>query len=357
MPNWENIRVFLAVARHGSFRAAALQMNTTVNTVRERVSRFEDQFGALLFTRHRDGVRLTSDGERALSIAARMEAASFGLVRNRGPAERPLEGEVRIGVTEGLGTFWLVPRLIEFQRAHPRLVTQLHCTMTPADVLRAEVDLAIQIVRPTAPELKVIKLGTMHIMLCASKAYINAYGWPRSKEEIAERHRIVMQYADQGEGRRYYQKLFPGKPEPGFLAMQTNVSSALYWSIVNGAGLGWVPTYAISIGSRVVPLDIDWTFKFDIWLAYHPDCIRIPRVKRMVQWVVDAFDSRKFPWFRDEFIHPTELKKIYAGPPLFDMFDGYSEVGVHGCQDGGHPDGGREQGGREHNGVQIRLER
>jgi DNA-binding transcriptional LysR family regulator len=328
MPDWENVRVFLAVSRLGSFRAAAERLNKTVNTVRSRIGRLEDQFGAALFTRHQDGVRLTEDGRRALGIAAQMEAASFGLLRNRGRAQRPPEGEVRIGITEGLGTFWLVPRLIEFQRAHPRLVTHLHCSMTPADVLRAEVDLAVQIVRPMAPDLKVVKLGTIHIMPFASQGYLDTYGQPQSKEELAERHRIVMQYADQGEGKRFYEAIFPGKAEPGFLAMRTNVSSALYWSIANGAGIGWLPTYAVPIGARVVALDIDWIFSFDIWLAYHSDCSRIPRVRRMIEWVIDAFDHRKFPWFRDEFVHPASLKEAYAGPPLLDMFDGYKEVGV-----------------------------
>lgn len=323
MPDWENLRVFLEVARRGSFRSAAIGLGTTVNSVRYRIDKLEHQIGAPLFTRHVDGVRPTAEGDRVLSCATEMESASFGLLRERGRAAQPLEGDVRIAVTEGLGTFWVVPRLVEFQRAHPRLVVDLHCTMRPADVLRAEADIAIQIKKPTAPDLKLVKLGRMHIMLCAAQSYIDTYGCPTNEQQIAEHHRVVMMYADQGDGKAYYDHLFPGKPQPGFMAMRTSASSALYWAIANGAGIGWLPTYLISIGAQVVPLDIDWIFPFDIWLAYHPDTSRMPRVRRMIDWVVDAFNPRMFPWFGDEFIHPKDLEKHYRGPPLTNMFNGF----------------------------------
>ena len=43
----------------------------------------------------------------------------------------------------------------------------------------------------------------------------------------------------------------------------------------------------------------------------------------MIDWIVEAFNPSKFPWFRDEFIHPTELEKQYKGGPLANMFEGF----------------------------------
>ena len=44
----------------------------------------------------------------------------------------------------------------------------------------------------------------------------------------------------------------------------------------------------------------------------------------MIDWLIDAFDPKKFPWFRDEFIHPNELPKEYRGAPLVNLFEGFS---------------------------------
>jgi hypothetical protein len=63
----------------------------------------------------------------------------------------------------------------------------------------------------------------------------------------------------------------------------------------------------------------------DIWMAYHPDAKRIPRVKRTIDWIVQSFDPQRFPWFRDEFIHPDKLAEEYRGDPLVNsLFSGYA---------------------------------
>ena len=327
MPDWESVRIFLDVVRYGSFRASAEHLGMSINQLRRRVDELEHHMGAKLLTRHVDGVRTTAEGDQILAAASQMEMASFSLLRTKGKTTRPFEGEVRIAVTEGLGTFWLVPRLVEFQRSYPRLLIDLQCAMKSADVLRLEADLAIQITEPTSPDLKVVRLGRQYIALFASQSYIDTYGCPTTKEELLK-HRVVFLMAEQGRGQEYYDKLFPGKPQPGFVAMRTNVSSAHYWAIAKGVGIGWLPTYAAALGGRVVPIDIDLRFPFDIWLTYHPDVSQIPRVRKLIDWLVDAFDARRFPWFRDEFIHPNELAKSYQGDPLVNLFAGFLSAGT-----------------------------
>jgi DNA-binding transcriptional LysR family regulator len=305
------VRIFLEVARSGSFRTAAHRLNMTGHGIAKRIEHLERQIGAVLFTRHRDGVRLTADGQQVLLCAERMEEASRGFVRRRGRLAQPLRGEVRIAATEGLGTFWVTPRLLEFARAHPEILIDLHCSMQRPDelIVRAQADLAIQIEQPAARDLITRRLGRMHIMPCASKSYIATYGMPTAQREVSERHRIVMMYADQGKGSEHYDEMFPDKPQVGFMAMRTNVSTALYAAIVNGVAVGWLPTYCFAIGAPVVPLDIDWVYSFDIWLSYHPDTGQVPRIRRMIDWAIGIFDSQDCPWFRDKFIHPGEFDK------------------------------------------------
>lgn len=324
-PDWEAIHLFLEVARRGSFRSASDHLGQSLNALRRRISELEHHLGVTLFTRHVDGVRTTAEGEEILAAARKMENASFGLVRARDRSST-LTGEVRLAVTEGLGTFWLAPRLTEFQRAYPTLLVDLNCAMQSADVLRLEADASVQLTKPTNPDLKMVKIARLHSIPFASESYISTYGAPTTREELFK-HRVVLQFAEQTAMKELYDRVAPGVPQVGFVSLRTNVSSAHYWAIAKGAGIGWLPTYACAIGARVIPINLDLRFSFDVWLTYHQDANRIPRVRRMIDWVIEAFDPKRFPWFRDEFIHPNELPTEYRGAPLVNLFEGFAGLG------------------------------
>ncbi|MEH0873052.1 hypothetical protein, partial [Serratia liquefaciens] len=82
--------------------------------------------GATLFTRDVHGTHLTDEGAMVVSAVERMEAASFDLMRASSSVTSSISGEVRVAVTEGLGTFWVAPRLVEFQRCYPNIMVDLH---------------------------------------------------------------------------------------------------------------------------------------------------------------------------------------------------------------------------------------
>jgi len=237
-----------------------------------------------------------------------------------------LSGEIRVAVTEGLGTFWLAPRLVEFQQSFPNILVNLHCAMRSADVSRHEADVAIHLSRPSALDVKVVRLGRMHMMFFASPKYLETQGAPRSLDEM-RRHRLVLQIADEAAAKEAFESVFPGYAQRDLVVMKTNVSSANYWAVSNGAGIGVFPTYALALGGKMIPLDVDLRWSFDIWLSYHPTSGRIPRVRRMIDWLIEAFNPAKYPWFRDELIHPRELKAVYMGAPLTHLFGGFTTEG------------------------------
>lgn len=324
MSDWDLVRIFLEVARIGSFRAAASQLNLSANFLRKRILQLESAYKTTLMTRHVDGIRLTVEGMQVLEAAKRMEDASFGLDRALTRTTPALTGEVRFAITEGLGTFWVAPRLIEFQRAYPGLLVDLKCEMRSADVLRLEADVAVQLEEPDKPDLKRIKIGRLHIMPFVSPSYVEIYGMPNGVDDIRQNHRIVLQDADQTQAQAMYEK-YAGREQLGFVAMRNNVSSAHVWAVSKGAGIGWLPTYVPVVGGPLIPLDIGIKFEMDIWLAYHPDGKRIPRVKQLIEWTIESFDGRKYPWFRDEFVHPDDLQKSYKGEPLVNLFAGFTK--------------------------------
>ena len=322
--DWDSIRIFLEVVRQGSLRGAADRLGLSVNFIRNRILRLERGYNVALMTRHVDGVRLTAEGQRVYARAVEMEEASIRVSRAFTEGVPTISGEVKFAVTEGLGTFWVAPRLIEFQRAYPDLLVDLKCEMRSADVLRLEADVSVQLEKPQTPDLKVVKLGRLHSMPFVSPAYVETYGMPKGEDDIRQNHKIVLQIAEQTRTEELYRQHSLGRSQLGFVSMRTNVSSAFVWAVAKGAGIGWLPTYVPAIGGNMIALDIGIQFEFDIWLTYHQDARRIPRVKRMIEWTIDAFDSRKYPWFRDEFVHPRELSRVYRGQPLVNLFAGFT---------------------------------
>jgi len=357
LTDWDAARIFLEVVRCGSFRSAAERLELSINGVRRRIDDFERQIGATLFTRDVHGTRLTEEGSLVVSAVERMEAASFDLLRAGSSVTNTLSGEVRVAITEGLGTFWLAPRLVEFQQSFPNILVDLYCAMRSADVSRYEADIAIHLSRPaaldvklvrlgrmhlmffagrkyletygaptTAEEFKLVRLGRMHLMFFAGRKYLETYGAPTTAEELVK-HRLVMQVGGQIAAKETFETLFPGYSPRDLLVMKTNVSSAHYWAVANGAGIGVFPTYACALGGKMIPLEIELRRPYDIWLSYHPGSGRIPRVRRMIDWLVEAFNPAKFPWFKDEFVHPREFEAVYKGESLTHLFGGFSTEG------------------------------
>ena len=325
LTDWDAARIFLEVVRSGSFRSAAERLGLSINAVRRRIDDFERQTGATLFTRDVHGARLTDEGAMVVSAVERMEAAAFDLMRASGSVTSTLSGEVRVAVTEGLGTFWVAPRLVEFQRSYPNILVDLHCAMRSADVSRHEADVAIHLSQPPSLDAKLVRLARMHLMFFASEPYISAHGAPKTFADLT-RHRLVLQSADQTATKELFESFFPGFSQRDLLAMRTNVSSANYWAVANGAGVGVFPTYAYALGG-LVPLEIEFHRPFDIWLSYHPSSGRIPRIRRTIDWLVEAFNPAKFPWFKDDFVHPSEFKAVYMGESLTHLFGGFSTEG------------------------------
>jgi DNA-binding transcriptional LysR family regulator len=313
--DWEAAHIFLEVARCGSFRAAAQKLGHSVNALRRRVDALEKDLGVPLLIRHVNGVRLTDEGSKIYSAALRMEGASFDLLQARNLSEKQAEGEVNLSVTEGLGVYWLIPQLLELQRSNPRLTLNLRCSQTPPDLLRLEADISVQLVGPKEPDLKVVKLGYLHMMFFASQSYLDAHGCPKTISDL-ENHRLVILTDDGGNWENAYQKALSGISPSGLVALRNNASSAHFWSIVKGAGIGILPTYVQALGSNLVPLEFSEVHKHEIWLTYRSDAKRIARIRKTIDWAAQCFDPHRYPWFRDEFVHPSRFPEVYKGKPL-----------------------------------------
>ncbi|MBA3896548.1 MAG: LysR family transcriptional regulator, partial [Sphingomonadaceae bacterium] len=194
--SWDHLRLLLVLAESGSFRSAALVAGVSLNTLRTKIDRLECQIGGQLIERSVEGVRLTQDGSELVSIAREMRALGKTAERVQIGAAAVRDTQIKIAVTEGLGTFWLVPRVVAFREENADIQINLRCEMTTPDVLFRDVDIAVQLVKPTNPNLIVQRVGTLHIMPFAADSYLRANGTPVSVED-AQRHTLVWLDGDQ----------------------------------------------------------------------------------------------------------------------------------------------------------------
>ena len=68
----------------------------------------------------------------------------------------------------------------------------------------------------------------------------------------------------------------------------------------------------------------------DIWLSYHPDLREVPRVRRTVEWLIEQFSPRLYPWFRDDYVDPRDFARLYHGEDVPDTFAPFDDRRMNG---------------------------
>jgi DNA-binding transcriptional LysR family regulator len=303
--SWDDLKLFLACAKYKSFRNAAEELGVTSTTLMRRIDRLEESIGCKLFLRDQSGLTLSDEGAAMIADVSLMERYAFNVFRRAARSSSDTAGTVRVAVTEGPGNFWILPRLIDFQKTYRKITVDLRCAMEQADVARLESDIAIQLEPPTNPDLIVAKLGRLHIYPFASKDYESLYGIPRNLAELAN-HRIVKQSAPQVDDGAYA-RVLGLKSLEGIVGIKTNSSVGVLYAVERGAGIGFLPTVSIALGAPLVPVDLGVSHHADLWLTYHKEFRTSERHKIVVDWLKKIFDPKAYPCFRDEFIHPNAL--------------------------------------------------
>jgi DNA-binding transcriptional LysR family regulator len=163
MENWDDLRVFLAVARAESLTGAGLALKMDPATVGRRIARLEERLGAVLFAKSPQGYALTGAGLRLRDHAEEAEEALAAGMSLR--AEAGLSGQVRIGAPDGCANFVLPQVCAAIQKDNPGLEIQILALPRVVNLSRREADLAITVSRPEAGRLTVQKITDYRLHL------------------------------------------------------------------------------------------------------------------------------------------------------------------------------------------------
>lgn len=173
MMEWQQIPYFLAVARNGSLRAAAEQLNATHATVRNHVQALEGSYGVQLFRRSRGGLELTAAGKTLLPDAIDAEKLLTKARNGLQGLDREATGLIRLSVDPMTGHFLLAPVFAEFCRLYPEIELEIRLSYDIDKINQLETDIAIRHVAEVKEEVVARKLFPLAISTYATRNYID----------------------------------------------------------------------------------------------------------------------------------------------------------------------------------------
>ncbi|MBW3097079.1 LysR family transcriptional regulator [Pseudohoeflea coraliihabitans] len=193
--DWDDIRVFLAVARAGQILAASRRLKLNHATTARRISALESALDSQLLIRRTNGCVLTEAGEALLAHAERMEAEMLAAQGSLGRTDSTIAGTVRIGAPDGFGVSFLAKRLGALTARHPDLKLQLVPVPRSFSLPQREADIAITVEQPAMGRLVSRKLLDYSLSLYASKSYLEEMGRPKSADDLRA-HRLISYVED-----------------------------------------------------------------------------------------------------------------------------------------------------------------
>ncbi|MCU9954349.1 MULTISPECIES: LysR family transcriptional regulator [Burkholderia] len=286
--NWDNARFFLALARTGTLRAAAAQLNVDQATVGRRIGALEDELSARLFLRTPALYVLTTAGEALLEPAETMERASLTIERRVMGLDDQLSGSVRIATTDSLGKRFVIPAIARLRHRHAGIDVACVTSTEIANLTRREADLAIRTLRPESPDLIVRRLAHLESGIYASRGYLAERGEPTPGHAF-EGHDLVM----------YQQPVMPtmwdalcGEPTSrGRVMFQTSSTMMLVEATLAGLGVAELPCFRADLEPQLVRVMPRRCNHFDVWLVAHADLYKTARIQAVIEAVVDEFSS------------------------------------------------------------------
>ncbi|NKK79920.1 LysR family transcriptional regulator [Rhizobium leguminosarum] len=188
--NWDDVRIFLAVARTGQILAASKRLGLNHATLSRRLTSLEEALKTRLFIRRTNGCELTAEGEVFLASAERMETEMLAAQASLGHTDTAIAGTVRVGAPDGFGVSFLAPRMGRLIERHPELKIQLVPVPRSFSLSQREADIAITLDRPDQGRLVSSKLTDYTLGLYASRNYLASQGAPADIDALKAHRRI-----------------------------------------------------------------------------------------------------------------------------------------------------------------------
>lgn len=281
--NWDDLRLFLSVARENSLSAAGKTLRLDPATVGRRMKRLETALQATLFVKSQQGYALTQAGAALLSRAEQAEAAMRAAVAEVPEQSDQLHGQIRIGAPDGVANFLLPQVCAEISRDHPALEIQIIALPRVFNLSRREADMAIGVSAPTAGRLVVQKISDYLLHLAASDSYLRNSPAIRTVQDLRD-HSLVGYIPDMIFDRELDYLADMGMTQVRFGS--NSVSVQLHF-LRQGAGVGVVHDFALHAAPALRRILVDQiSLKRSFFLIRHEDDRRNARLSAFADTLI-----------------------------------------------------------------------
>lgn len=281
MLNWENLRYLGALAKGGSFSAAARMLGVEHATISRRVAALESELGIDIVDRRGRKLLLTDDGARLASIVERMELEVMAAERLAASSHREITGKITLSAPPAYSAAVLVTPLARLQAEHPELTLEVIAESRKAALSRREADIAIRFDRPEQDDLSIVRLGTVTFRAYASPGYLAATD-PTDWSFIGYGDEVMRNTPPA----QYLRTLAAGRPVR-FLANTVELHRSAARA---GAGIALLPDFLVDGEPELAIADDDAKpLSRDIWLVVHVDVRNAPAVRAVVDALKKAF--------------------------------------------------------------------
>ncbi len=292
-PEWGDFKYVLALSSGGSVAGAARELGVDNSTVSRRLAALEESIGASLFLRDARELTLTPEGKAAVAAAQSIAEAVARACTQVRASKQGIEGSVRISCV-GSMVLTLVPVLSVLRASYPALRIEVLANDQMSDLSKGEADIAVRMVRPSAPDIIARKSIDFGWGLYASQDYVAKHGMLLSIEDL--RQHWLIPYAEQFQ-RQPALAWFEEFLNPDHSTTRVGSPEAAIGIAAAGAGIALVPCQFADTQSPLVRIYADPVKFITVWIAYHETMRDTARV-RVVADALQAFFAERARQFR-----------------------------------------------------------
>ncbi len=276
--SWDNLRVFLALARHKTLTKAGESLQVSHATIYRKIKAFEQELGVTLFENTPNGYLQTSAADRLFENMEVVESHIETSLREIRGMDQRIQGSIIVATTDTFGCKMLPPILKKFQIAYPELAIELNISPETVSLSKREADIAVRASSQPPPNLVGRKVGRIDFAVFAAESYLENCEPIRSAEDLGKHHFVVL---DESFGHLAVKQWMDRQISTDTTVTKVNGMLPLIELCEAGLGLAAVPRFAVTSGCSDLK-EICPTPEFlehQLWVLTHRDLSKSTRIR------------------------------------------------------------------------------
>lgn len=281
--NWDDMKLFLAVARTGSITGGARHLGVQHSTVSRRIRSFEEKLGARLIERKKGGYELTQAGENIRQAALRIEREMLNIDETLLDKDTSLQGPLRVTAINNMASSVLMPMFARFSEENPQIDLHIIVSNMDASLAQREADIAIRLTNSPTDTLIGKRLLTVASTIYGSHEYIKHI----KKQQIEPRWIGVNCCVFH----KSWTKQYCNHQTHNFYSDDTLLTLA---AIKENLGVSYLPCFLGDTDDKLVRYsEPEPQHDLGLWILLHPDLKRTARVLAFRDHMIQSIQQER----------------------------------------------------------------